>query len=278
VVFQSEGDGAPLFFLHNDWRGGFYCGRLSMHIGAAHPFCAIPPYRSAEPRMVSLQEMATAHLAVIRQKTAQGPYFLGGYCIGAVVAAEIAGQLLDQGESITGLLLIDPPRGTLPWPGLWPLIDRAGDVWKWTLRQKIDCMQLFGMAAVAVWIGKSPSAKVASVCRRLGLKKLSKLLKAEPEREESDAEISKREDYAAYVLASRIHRLKRVSIPTTIYLPEERTPPSRAWIRHMRKTFPLASFQGIPGNHLTCITTHGGVLGAKMKETLYEFRPTRLLP
>jgi thioesterase domain-containing protein len=268
MVFQSDGDGVPFFFLHNDWKGGFYCGRLASHIGGTNPFCAVPPYRSTGQRMVSLQEMASEHLNVIRQRVPQGPYFLGGYCTGGLVAAEMARQLLEQGEKICGLLLIDPPRAALPWRQLWPLIDRAGDVLKWTLRKKIDCMQFYGLAAVVVWFRKSPSAMIASACRRLGLKKLSKLLMAEPERHDSDAEIFKREDYAAYVLASRIYQFKRISVPTTIYVPDGRTPPSRSWTRRMSEMFPSVSFKTIPGNHLTCLTEHGGVLGAQMKETL----------
>ena len=268
MVFEGNGDGVPFFFLHNDWKGGFYCGSLASRLGGANPFCAIPPYRSTEQRMVSLQEMASDHLDAIRQQAPQGPYFLGGFCTGGLVAAEMARQLSEQGEKICGLLLIDPPRAYLPWRNLWPLIDRAGDVLQWNLRKKIDCMQLYGLGAVIVWFRKSPSAMIASACRRLGLKTLSKVLMAEPDRPDSDVEISKRDVYAAYVLASRIYEFKRVSVPTTIYLPEGRTPPSRSWIRRMSAMFPSLSFKSIPGNHLTCLTDNSGVLATRMKETL----------
>jgi thioesterase domain-containing protein len=40
--------------------------------------------------------------------TPHGPYVLGGYCIGAVVAMEIARQLTKKGEVVAHLLLVDP--------------------------------------------------------------------------------------------------------------------------------------------------------------------------
>ncbi|MGO9593510.1 MAG: AMP-binding protein [Steroidobacteraceae bacterium] len=268
VVFQAEGDGVPFFFMHGDWKGGFYCGSLSLHIGAAHPFCAVPPYRSPEPRIVSLQEMATEHLAVIRQWTPRGPYLLGGYCIGGIVAAEIARQLVEQGEKVAGLFLIDPARSAAPWLRfVWPLIDHMGDVLKWNLRKKLDSMELYGMAVVR-WFRKSPLGKLASVCRRLGLKNLVSLIMAENEMDEGDAELEKRTDYAVYMHANRIYRLQRVLVPTTVYIPEGRSPPPRSWTRHIREMFPMVSFQSIPGDHRTCITRHSDVLGAQLKKAL----------
>ena len=61
---------------------------------------------------------------------------------------------------------------------------------------------------------------------------------------------------------------KRVLVPTTVYIPEEGSPPPPSWTRHIRKMFPMVSFQGIPGDHRTCITQHSEVLGAQLKKAL----------
>jgi hypothetical protein len=128
-------------------------------------------------------------------------------------------------------------------------------------------MELYGMAVVR-WFRKSPLGKLASVCRRLGLKNLVNLIMAESEMDEGDAELEKRTDYAVYMHANRIYRLQRVLVPTTVYIPEGRSPPPRSWTRHIREMFPMVSFQSIPGDHRTCITRHSDVLGAQLKKAL----------
>jgi hypothetical protein len=52
--------------------------------------------------------MATAHLEAMRTIQPEGPYFLSGYCNGALLAYEMARQLLAQGQTVGLLLLMDP--------------------------------------------------------------------------------------------------------------------------------------------------------------------------
>jgi thioesterase domain-containing protein len=51
--------------------------------------------------------MAEAYLIEIREAQPRGPYLLGGWSMGGVVAFEIAGQLRAQGEEIALLALLD---------------------------------------------------------------------------------------------------------------------------------------------------------------------------
>jgi thioesterase domain-containing protein/acyl carrier protein len=55
----------------------------------------------------SIELMASAYLEEIRKKQPEGPYFLGGVCLGGVIAYEIAQQLRAAGERVGLLLLID---------------------------------------------------------------------------------------------------------------------------------------------------------------------------
>jgi amino acid adenylation domain-containing protein len=267
VVVQAEGDGVPFFLMHGDWMGGLYCVRLSSHIGGTQPFYAVPPYYSPDSKFVSLQEMAAEHLAVIRGRTPHGPYFLGGYCIGGVLAAEIARQLVEQGEKIVGLFLIDPARSASPWLRfVWPVIDRVGDVLKWNFRKKLDAMDHYGTAVVR-WYRKSPSRKFA-YGQASGSQKIESSIMAASETDESDAELLKRTDYAVYVHAYRTYRPRRVLVPTTVFIPDEGPLPRRSWTRQIRELFPTVSFQSIPGDHRTCITQYSQDLGAHLKKAL----------
>ena len=63
----------------------------------------------------SLEAMAGDYVDALRTVQPQGPYALGGFCLGGTVALELAQQLEAAGESVSVLVLVDPrlprPRG-----------------------------------------------------------------------------------------------------------------------------------------------------------------------
>jgi thioesterase domain-containing protein len=54
--------------------------------------------------------MAAKYLEEIKSVQRQGPYALGGWCLGGDVAYEMARQLEESGEEVAVLLMIDNPR------------------------------------------------------------------------------------------------------------------------------------------------------------------------
>jgi thioesterase domain-containing protein len=60
------------------------------------------------------EEMATDYLAEIRQCQPEGPYLLGGYCVGGLVALEMARQLIADGEEVSTVVLLDTSRLVVP--------------------------------------------------------------------------------------------------------------------------------------------------------------------
>ncbi len=105
----------PFFMLTGDMLGGgFYCRGLANALARTQPFYALPPIRpSSDIRLASIEGMAAAHLAQIRQRQPTGPYRLGGYCIGGLIAYEIARRLQEEGQDVELLVLVDslaPPR------------------------------------------------------------------------------------------------------------------------------------------------------------------------
>lgn len=100
----------PFFMLTGDWtRRDFYCRGLANAVNPDQPFYAIPPLPpSSDIRLATIEGMAGAHLAEIRQRQPAGPYRLGGYCIGGLLAYEIASLLRAKGEEVELLLLVDP--------------------------------------------------------------------------------------------------------------------------------------------------------------------------
>jgi thioesterase domain-containing protein len=55
-----------------------------------------------------LEEIAAAHIESMRSVQAQGPYLLGGFCNGGLLAYEMARQLQAAGERVDYLGLINP--------------------------------------------------------------------------------------------------------------------------------------------------------------------------
>ena len=276
VKVEAKGTRPPLFFLHGDWTGGgLYCGRLSQQLGEEQPFYALPPYRSGKQATVTMEEMAAYHIATIREHSPHGPYLLGGYCVGATVVMEIVRQLLAAGEKVSHIFVIAPPPSSSQLlRGIWPIVDKVGDLLKWDAQKKIYFFDRYGVAFER-WLDKSPSSKFAALFRRLGFgtppppSTPSEESVGEDEGEgDGDGEILNSLDYAVYVLAYRLYNLKPLPVPTTLYFPEETPPSSLSRADHAREIFPIVTVEMVPGNHRTCIIKYTSALVDKMKLTL----------
>ena len=110
IPVQIGGPKRPFFFLHGDYTGGaFYCFPLAQGLGPDQPLYALEPY-SFDGLQVppTLEAMAAAHITSLRAVQPEGPYLLGGFCNGGLVAYEMARQLHTQGETVDLLVLINP--------------------------------------------------------------------------------------------------------------------------------------------------------------------------
>lgn len=113
VDIQPRGSRRPLFWIHSlggDGGGGFfYYRRLAELLGEDQPSYGI---RSPQEPFHQIEEMAAYYIKALREVQPQGPYQLGGFCFGGVVAYEMARQLTASGEKV-GLLAIlesSPPN------------------------------------------------------------------------------------------------------------------------------------------------------------------------
>ncbi|HTZ08388.1 MAG TPA: amino acid adenylation domain-containing protein, partial [Acidimicrobiales bacterium] len=107
---QAHGSRRPLFFLHGDWTGGaFYCFALARGCGPEQPFYVLEPYAFSPGEAVpTVEEMAAEHVRAMRGIQGNGPYRLGGFCNGGLLAYEMARQLEAAGEEVEYLGLVNP--------------------------------------------------------------------------------------------------------------------------------------------------------------------------
>jgi amino acid adenylation domain-containing protein len=107
---RAAGSRRPFFFLHGDWTGGaFYCFALAQACTAEQPFYVLEPYtfsdRSGAP---TFEAVASAHIEAMRAVQPAGPYRIGGFCNGGLLAYEMACQLRASGEQVEFLGLVNP--------------------------------------------------------------------------------------------------------------------------------------------------------------------------
>jgi oxalate---CoA ligase len=110
IELNASGDRPPMFFFHGDYLGGFYAGRLAKLLGADQPLFVIAPHDfGKDPLLLPIEEIAAYRLPMILNAQPKGPYRLGGYCLGGLVAFELARLLLAAGEKVELVGMIDSP-------------------------------------------------------------------------------------------------------------------------------------------------------------------------
>ena len=85
--------------------------RLARQLGPDQPFYAFeaPGIDGVEPPVTSIEVLAGRYLADLRAFQPDGPYFIGGFCVGGIVAFELARQLRAQGQDVALLALFESP-------------------------------------------------------------------------------------------------------------------------------------------------------------------------
>jgi acyl transferase domain-containing protein/thioesterase domain-containing protein len=108
VPFREHGSRPPFFCVHSEGGNVLEYVRLSECLNEDVPFFALQAYGLKGDRIVflSVEEMAKRYLVSIRRQQPHGPYYLGGYCLGGLVAFEMTRQLEAAGEKVAFLGMI----------------------------------------------------------------------------------------------------------------------------------------------------------------------------
>ena len=92
----------PLFFVHGFGGGVLGYGELARLLGDDQVVYGLQAHGhdGLDQPDHELPKMATRYVELIKTVQPNGPYLLGGYCYGGVVAYEIARQLAEQNEEV----------------------------------------------------------------------------------------------------------------------------------------------------------------------------------
>ena len=111
VPIQSAGSEVPFFCVHGGEGGTLFLHRLAGHLGPNQPFYALQA-EGLDGRGISrrtVEKIASHYLSEVRKIQGHGPYRIGGYCFGGLVAFEMAHQLRREGEQVALLTLFSAP-------------------------------------------------------------------------------------------------------------------------------------------------------------------------
>ncbi|MFC4517283.1 amino acid adenylation domain-containing protein [Streptomyces ehimensis] len=106
----ERADGTPPFFCIHAGGGGVlaYHG-LARAMAPERMLVGIEAFglRPGGTMPADMAEMARAYAQEIRECQPVGPYLVGGWCLGGIIAHEVAQQLARQGETVAALVVLD---------------------------------------------------------------------------------------------------------------------------------------------------------------------------
>jgi amino acid adenylation domain-containing protein len=134
VPIRTSGSRPPLFCVHGGAGTVLFYRELADALGSEQPvyaFQAAGLYGGETPHQ-TVPEMAESYLEQLREVRPHGPYALGGYCFGGMVAFEMARRLRAAGDEVPVVIMFNAPasaynrRYTPIFDGQGALFDAEG--------------------------------------------------------------------------------------------------------------------------------------------------------
>lgn len=109
VPIQPLGNRKPLFLVHGAGGNVLLYHALAKHLAPDYPLYGLQSQGldGASPPLQTIEEMAEHYLKELRTVQSEGPYYLGGYCLGGTVAYEMAQRLTNAGEEVALVAMLD---------------------------------------------------------------------------------------------------------------------------------------------------------------------------
>ncbi|MFD2371950.1 amino acid adenylation domain-containing protein [Brevibacillus sp. GCM10020057] len=124
VPIQPLGTEPPLFCIHGGGGEVLVYGELAKVLGEKQPLYGLR-YAGTGEQGVTVEALAQKYLREIREVQPKGPYHLIGFCLGGAIAYEMAQQLLQEGERVGLLTILNYVNPGLPALGLARKIYRS---------------------------------------------------------------------------------------------------------------------------------------------------------
>lgn len=123
VAMQPSGSGIPIFLVSAADGNVLYYARLAKLLGSAHPVYGLQArgFDGKTEPFGSVPEMATHYIGEMRTFLPQRSCVIVGACTGGLVAYEMAQQLVEQGATVTLIVMNSwPPTSYRPYYNALP--------------------------------------------------------------------------------------------------------------------------------------------------------------
>ena len=109
VPIQVSGDSKPLFLVHGAEGNVLLYRNLARYLGVKQVVYGLQArgLNGEDPLETDINRMASKYIKEIKSVQQEGPYMLGGYCLGGTIALEMARQLKLTGDDVALLALIE---------------------------------------------------------------------------------------------------------------------------------------------------------------------------
>ncbi len=109
VTIQPLGSKPPFYCVHAIGGSVFSYYDLSKFLGKDQPFYGLESVgmEGEEPPLSNIERMAALYIQAIQSVQSVGPYSIGGWSMGGLIAYEMAQQLLAQKDTVSQLILFD---------------------------------------------------------------------------------------------------------------------------------------------------------------------------
>ena len=108
ICMRATGSRTPFFCVHAFLGSTFHYFALANLLDDEQPFYALqaPGLDGSEEPLSRIEDFAACYIRYIREVQPTGPYKVGGYSFGGLVAFEIARQLVRAGETVSHLIIL----------------------------------------------------------------------------------------------------------------------------------------------------------------------------
>ena len=109
VPIQPGGNKPPFFSVHGGGGNVLIYRALAQHLGPDYPFYGLQArgLDGSGDYLETIEAMAESYLREVRELQPDGPYYLGGFCMGGQIAVEMAQRLVRDGQQVNLLFLVD---------------------------------------------------------------------------------------------------------------------------------------------------------------------------
>jgi thioesterase domain-containing protein len=242
---------------------------------------SVPPHGLGQEAVPdSFEQMASDRLALVLATQHRGPYRLGGYCSGAVVALEVARLLTEAGHDVELVAMIDSPtvnlRPTMRFvrQGIarlapttrsgsgeaHPLVVATIDA-GWRCLTEIERMSVSSMARYSAITCRKLKGKVVDLVSRVTARKNERQSPATVS--DLSDELRKRDLVLGRIYTGLYRRYwpSRIAVPIVYFSASYRGRP-------LSTLSPTVEIVRVPGGHVGCITKDVETLASHLRRRL----------